>query len=105
MIRGVIVLINGIPAAFIARSSNFSPKFPNVINAASNIANGKALEMSDTDPSIKNLATMDISSPLPMKSSIHCHKSWIMNIKRQIKKVAIKFFKKAFIMKISNFFM
>ena len=45
---GVLIGGNQLPDAFIAVSSNFSPKLPKVINDASNIANGNAIGTIDT---------------------------------------------------------
>ena len=92
------------PAAFMARSSSFSPKFPKVINAASNIASGSACDTRVMEPNIKNCARTEKSRPLPTKSSIHRHNSWSMKMKRQIKKVPIRFVAKVFMIKRSNFF-
>ena len=40
---GRIILIKEMPAAFIAVSSNFSPRLPNVISEASKTASGNAV--------------------------------------------------------------
>ena len=42
MMSGRMIRKSEIPADFIAISSKFSPKLPNVINEASNIARGSA---------------------------------------------------------------
>ncbi len=42
MMSGRMIRKSDIPADFIAVSSKFSPKFPNVINEASSIARGNA---------------------------------------------------------------
>ena len=44
-ISGNMILCNEIPDDFKAVSSKFSPIFPNVIRAASNMANGRAIGM------------------------------------------------------------
>ena len=69
------------------------------------MARGNAFETRDTEPNMKNFVIMVISSPFSTKSSTHLHISCIMKMKRQIKKVAIRFFKNDFVMKRSNFFM
>ena len=45
--RGRMILISDIPAAFIAVSSKFSPRLPKVINEASKMAKGKAIGTSE----------------------------------------------------------
>ena len=51
-----MILSNGIPAAFIASSSSFSPKLPNVMSEASSMANGSACDTSVIELSMKNWA-------------------------------------------------
>ena len=45
IINGNMILCNEMPDDFNAVSSRFSPIFPNVIRAANNMANGKAIGM------------------------------------------------------------
>ena len=89
-----IVIANGrmirkrlTPAAFIAVSSNFSPKFPNVINDASNIAKGRANGTTEVAAYTKNSANTFISTPLPTKSLTCSQTNCISRIKTHIKKV------------------
>ena len=104
IISGVIILNKGMPAAFMASSSSFSPKLPNVISDARSIARGSAWDTRVIEPSMKNLASTVKSRPLSTKSSIHLHNNCIMKINRQIKKVPTRFVAKVFIIKRSSFF-
>ena len=61
--------ISDIPAAFIAVSSELSPRFPKVMSAESSIANGNAWGMSIRPMYQKNCTSTSIDSPLPMSSS------------------------------------
>ena len=47
-ISGAITRISEIPEAFMAVSSNFSPRLPNVIRLARRIASGNAMGTIDT---------------------------------------------------------
>ena len=47
IISGRMILSNEIPAAFIASNSKRSPKFPKVIRAANNMANGSEAGTND----------------------------------------------------------
>ena len=58
------------PAALIAMSSKLSPKFPNVMIDENSKAKGKAVVkvLAETKPI--NLIMVNVSNPLPTKSSI-----------------------------------
>ena len=70
--------INEIPAALIAVNSLLSPKLPNVINAESNIAKGKAWDTSIKLIYQKNWARTSIVSPLPIRRLTYFHRNCII---------------------------
>lgn len=100
---GIIILMSGIPAAFIASSSSRSPKLPNVMSDASSMASGRASLTRVMEQSEKNCIIMVISSPLPTNSSTDLHNICIMKIKRHIRNVPDKSWIKLFIMNKSSF--
>ena len=57
------------PDAFMAVSSELSPRLPSVMSDASNMARGKACGTSISPMYQKNCASTSIDSPLPMSSS------------------------------------
>jgi hypothetical protein len=78
------------PAAFIAVSSKFSPKFPKVISEANKIAKGKAIGTSEKIAYKKNSANTDQPIPFPTNSATCFHKNCINRMKMQMRKVIKK---------------
>lgn len=101
--RGRMILRSGIPAAFMESSSYFSPKLPNVINAANRMANGRDRGIKVKPDKKKNWAKTPISSPLPTNSSTYLHRNCIIKMNRQIKNVPEKSNRKLFRIKMSIF--
>jgi hypothetical protein len=89
IVNGRMILNRLTPAAFIAVSSNFSPRLPKVINEANNIANGNANGTTDVIAYTKNSANTLISTPLPTRSFTCIHTNCISNMNTQIKKVTM----------------
>ena len=87
MIKGRIILKSETPAAFMAVSSKFSPRFPKVINEASSMANGNAMETSDRMAYMKNSLKTDHPIPFPTNSVTCFHKNCINKIKMQMRNV------------------
>ena len=67
-------LINGIPADFIATSSNVSPRFPKVIMEESSNARGSARGTQVTATRPVRYARVPGSRPLPTRSSMYNQK-------------------------------
>ncbi len=70
-VSGRINRHNETPPDLMAVNSKNSPKFPNVINVASKMANGKAMGTKDTEAKDINLRMRKVSNPLPTKSSTY----------------------------------
>jgi hypothetical protein len=102
--RGRINLNKGIPADLIATNSNVSPRLPKVMIDESNIANGKAKGTAVADTYIISLSMVNVSKPLPTKSSIYSQKNCITNTNNDIKKVAKNGPIKDRIINVSSFF-
>ena len=86
-IRGFMVLSSGTPADLIANSSNRSPKLPNTIIDASNIARGKARGTNCRAAYINISSNTSVSKPFPTMSSTYFQRNCITTKNRQITKV------------------
>jgi hypothetical protein len=82
-----IILNKDTPAAFMAVSSKFSPKLPNVISEANSMANGKAMGTREKTAYMKNSLNTDKLIPLPTRSVICFHKNCIKSMKMQMRNV------------------
>ena len=82
-----MILNSDIPAAFMAVSSKFSPRFPKVIKDARSIAKGNAMGMRESMAYIKNSLKTDQPTPLPTNSVTCFHKNCINKMKMQMRKV------------------
>jgi hypothetical protein len=91
------------PDDFIATSSKLSPSLPNVIIDERRIAIGKASITIVALAYRINWPNVNISNPLPTRSSIYFHRVCIINTKSAIKNVPRKGQKKALRISISNF--
>ena len=91
---GRIIRNSDIPAAFMAVSSKFSPRLPNVISEANSMANGKAIGTSERIEYQKNSANIDQPIPFPTNSATCFHKNCINKMKMQMRKVIKKSVKK-----------
>ena len=80
----------GTPAAFIERSSRFSPMFPKVMSEASKTASGSDVGTKLTLTYHMNLPSTVAVSPLPTKSSTYRHMNCMTNTNRQMKKAPTK---------------
>ena len=87
MIKGRIILKREIPAAFMAVSSKFSPRLPKVINEASSMARGNAIDTSESMAYMKNSLKTDQPIPFPTNSVTCFHKNCINKIKMQMRNV------------------
>ena len=87
IIKGRMMWINEIPADFIAKSSNRSPRLPKVINEANSTANGKAIGTRLRAAYINIYAITAMSIPFPTMSSIYFQRNCINTINRQMPKV------------------
>lgn len=101
---GRINLMSEIPAALIATSSNFSPRFPKVMMDENNKASGKAMGTQNKATSPINLSTVIKSSPFPTKSSIYNQKNCMVSTKREMANAAINGPIKERIISMSSFF-
>lgn len=96
--------IRDIPAAFIAVSSQLSPKLPKVINEDSSMASGMACGTSISPIYQKNCASISIDRPLPISSSIYLQRNCIISTNWQMKNVPMKSTPNCFEINMSNFF-
>ena len=80
IVSGCMMRNNEMPADFIAVSSNFSPKLPNVIKEANKIDNGNANGTTDATAYTKNSANTCSSTPFPTKSLTCIHTNCISKI-------------------------
>lgn len=83
-------LVREIPAALMATSSNFSPKFPNVMIEEKSNAKGNAMGTQNNATKPTNFKTVTKSKPFPTKSSIYNQKNCMVSTNREIAKAAIK---------------
>ena len=97
-------LNNGMPEDLMATNSKLSPSLPNVIIDESKMAIGNASITMVALAYKINLERVNISSPLPTRSSIYFQMVCIINTNKAIKNVAIKGQKKALRISLSNFF-
>ena len=82
-----MVLSNGTPADFIAKSSNRSPKLPNTIIDANRTERGKAIGIRLSD-AYRNISARTLKSkPFPTMSSICFQRNCISTKNKQITKV------------------
>ena len=103
MIKGRMIRKRETPAAFIAVSSKFSPKFPKVISEANKMAKGKAIGIKEKVAYTKNSARTDIPMPFPTSSAMCFHKNCSNKMRIQIRKVIKNSVKKRLNMYMSNF--
>ena len=87
---GRMMRTRGTPAAFIERSSRFSPIFPKVMSEASKTASGSDVGTKLTLTYHMNLPSTVAVSPLPTKSSTYRHMNCMTNTNRQMKKAPTK---------------
>lgn len=92
------------PDDLMATSSKVSPRFPNVIKEDNKTDNGNARGISVALRYNMNLKMVDVSTPLPTKSSIHNQKNCIINTNTVMKKIATNGPINDFIISLSNFF-
>src|SRR5690606_38896816 len=79
-----------IPAAFIAVSSELSPKLPKVIIEERSMAKGRAMETLVAEAYHKSCKITYQSKPFPIRSSMYLNKNSINNTNITMKNVAIK---------------
>lgn len=101
---GRINRISEIPAAFMATSSNFSPRFPKVIMDEKSNASGKAIGTQNKATRPISLSTVNKSSPFPTRSSIYNQKNCMVSTNREMAKAAINGPIKERIISMSSFF-
>lgn len=103
-ISGARILGREIPAAFMARSSLFSPNPPIVIIEEKSVARGNTSGISVAAPQPRNSAITEKLKPLPTSSSIYSHKNCNRRANVTIINVTTNGPKKDVIIKRSIFF-
>jgi copper(I)-binding protein len=84
--RGLKNLTIDAPDDLTATNSEVSPRLPKVINAAKRMPRGNAIGTKVVDNKPRNCRMVNVSSPLPINSSIHTH----MNCMIKMNQVTIK---------------
>ena len=93
----------GMPADLIAINSKLSPRFPNVIIEEKSNAKGMAVVNMLIDTRPTNFKIMNVSNPLPTKSSIYSQKNCMVSTNIEIVNAAKKGPINALRISMSNF--
>ena len=88
MISGASTRLSDMPAAFMARSSLFSPKVPSVMTDDSRVARGSDSGIRVALPQPRNSSMTLKLSPLPTSSSMYSHRNCIIRMNMTIKRIA-----------------
>ena len=88
--NGIMMRRSGMPADFMAVSSNCSPMLPNTMSEVSRILSGSDMGTSVILAYPKKRASTSTDSPLPTKSSTKRHRNCMINTNKHTKNAPAK---------------